>query len=95
MTEDKKTWVRMTLRKLGMREDEAEPGQTPAIECAVVLRGMSTAIVGAISDHGGTGLRMLSRDGGGFVEQFFAYEDVLIVAVQRPITIEPRIVGLT
>lgn len=75
------------------------PGMTPAIECAVVLRGYPTPIHGALSTTPEGGLRLLSPTGAPpasarqgpdagvkrmlFVEQFFAYEDILVVGLMR------------
>lgn len=64
------------------------PGQTPAIECAVMLRGMPQAMQGALSETPEGGLRMLSPSPGVLVEQFFDYADVLVVAVQRAVTLD-------
>jgi len=74
------------------------PDQAPAIECAVVLRGMSSTIVGALSETPEGGLRLLSPivDDGSYprrgeipmVEQFFDYGDVLVFAVRRSVKID-------
>lgn len=73
------------------------PGdQTPAIECAVVLRGMSTSLTGALSETPQGGLRLLSPMGDAarghvpMVEQFFEYSDVLTFGVRRDIELTGR-----
>ena len=72
------------------------PDQAPAVECAVILRGMGSALVGSLSIAPGGGLRMLSAiDGAGpivgkipMVEQFFDWDDVLCFGVRREVTVE-------
>lgn len=83
-----------TIRKLLTAADTI-PGQSPAVRCAVMLRGAPHAISGVLSETAEGGLRMLSPlESGDLVEQFFDYEDVLVVAVQRSVTTSgPRIVA--
>lgn len=88
-----------TIRRL-LAEAPRKAGQSPAIECAVVVRGMAQAMQGALSESPEGGLRMLLPTGPTqpgkmpeFAEHFFDYEDVAIVALLRPVTIEaPRII---
>jgi hypothetical protein len=88
---------RVEQRIKGLLADgKSAPGQSPAIQCAVILRGMSTALQGALSETADGGLRMLSPSvaapghplGRELVEQFFDYSDVLAVAVQRTVTLD-------
>ena len=77
----------MTIRRL-LTESNPAPGQSAAIQCAVVVQGVPHALNGALSEVG-DGLRMLSPgpERGTLVEQFFCYEDVIVVAVQRTVTL--------
>lgn len=79
-------------------------GDTPALECHVILRGAG-AIHGALSVTPEGTLRMLSPtqvpDNQGrpgamkaiLAEQFFCYGDVVSVAVERPITAVPSLIS--
>jgi hypothetical protein len=70
------------LRRLMEETKMANPGQAPAIEAVLVLRGMASAIRGSLSETLEGGLRLLSPAGearGGsvpMIEQFFDWEDV-------------------
>lgn len=86
------TRMRNTIRRL-LGDTPARDGQTPAVACAVCLHGGPT-INGSLSETEDGGLRMLSpegRDSAGnprFVEQFFGFEDVLVIGVIRPVTVD-------
>jgi hypothetical protein len=70
------------------------PDQTPAIEAHLVLRSLPQLWAGSLSASPDGGLRMLSPAGDGkFVEQFFGYEDVMVFAQMREVTVEsaPRL----
>jgi hypothetical protein len=69
------------------------PDQTPAVEAHIVLRGLPQTLSGSLSVGPEGGLRMLSPAGQGkLVEQFFGYEDVVVFAQMRDVTVEsPRL----
>lgn len=92
-----------TIQRLFKENPSALPDQAPAIECGVMLRGVPITLLGALSETPEGGLRLLSPDPRQerplpgapvkMIEQFFDYEDVLVVAVQRNVTVEaPRII---
>jgi hypothetical protein len=88
-----------TIQRLFKENPSPLPDQAPAIACGVMLRGVPMTLEGALSETPEGGLRLLSRGaaipGGGvsMVEQFFDYEDVMVVAVQRKVTVDaPRII---
>jgi hypothetical protein len=85
--EKKRSWVKMTIRRL-LSESNPAPGQNAAIQCAVAVHGVPHALGGSLSEFG-DGLRMLSPGpvSGTLTEQFFCYEDVIVVAVQRTVTL--------
>lgn len=85
-----------TIRRL-FHEAKGDGDQAPAIEASVVLRGFPATLTGALSPSQDGGLRLMSPlmgDGAAqLVEQFFGYEDVVIVAVKRPVRMtESRII---
>lgn len=94
MFNDAKDDTRRELETALLAAGSPLPDQAPAIECLVILRGMSTAMAGALSIAPGGGLRMLSPTGDAahgkipMVEQFFDWEDVLCFGVRREVTIE-------
>lgn len=79
-------------------------GDTPALECHIILRGAG-AIHGALSTTPEGTLRMLSpthvpdpagRQGAMktiLAEQFFCYGDVVSLAIERPITATTKIIS--
>lgn len=88
-----------TIQRLFKENPSPLPDQAPAFACGVMLRGVPMTLEGALSETPEGGLRLLSRGsaipGGGIsmVEQFFDYEDVMVVAVQRSVTTDsPRII---
>jgi hypothetical protein len=72
------------------------PNQAPAVTCAVVLRGMTSSLFGALSETPEGGLRLLSPNGPpvagarvtSMIEQFFNYEDVLVFGIVREVKTE-------
>lgn len=69
------------------------PDQTPAVECAIILHGMATSLVGSLSETPEGGLRLLSPIGKTrgeieMVEQFFDYADVLVFGQRRIVRAE-------
>jgi hypothetical protein len=93
-----------TIQRLFKEHPSPLPDQTPAIECGVMLRGVPVTLMGSLSETPEGGLRLLSPDPSQerpirpgtpmkMVEQFFDYEDVMVVAVRRRVTMEaPRII---
>jgi len=85
------------LRRLFAENPSPLPNQAPALECAVMFAGGGTS-EGALSETPDGGLRMLTpmtpqapglRPGKVMmIEKFFAYEDIVAVAVRREVTIE-------
>ncbi len=74
--------------------------QAPALQCHIVLRGLSTSFQGTLSTTPEGTLRLLTSarvDATKHIlmEQFFAYEDVVTVAVERQVTgtEAPRIIS--
>jgi hypothetical protein len=86
------------------RAESPLAGQAPAFECFVLLRGMGSAIHGALSITEEEGLlRMLSplppqsgvkRGIVEMAEQFFAADDVELISVKRQVQTFPSDVGL-
>lgn len=70
------------------------PGQTPAIECIVLLSGAAQAMRGSLSTTPEGTLRMMSVGNEGnrpvLVEQFFTYEAVLSIALIRAVDGDSR-----
>ena len=92
--------VERAIRRLLAEAPAPIPGQTPAIECGVMFAG-GGALEGVLSETPYGGLRMMSpnrdqqagrtaRGDVPMVEQFFSYDDVIVVAIRRTIT---RITG--
>lgn len=72
-----------------MQRADVPAGQTPAIECFVMLVGGPT-IVGSLSMTSDGLLRMMSpgtdqKGGPALVEQFFEYQTVAVIAFSRDI----------
>ena len=72
-----------------MHRGDIPAGQTPAIECFVMLVG-GTTIVGSLSMTSDGLLRMMSpgtdqKGGPALVEQFFEYQTVAVIAFSREI----------
>ena len=93
--------LKTVIKRLLAEATSPLPDQTPAIECGVMLAGVPITIEGSLSETPEGGLRLLSavardpdRDGGvSMIEQFFSYEDVMVVAVRRTVTVDaPRII---
>jgi len=87
------------IQRLFKENPSPLPNQAPAFACGVMLRGVPVTLEGALSETPEGGLRLLSRGsvipGGGIsmIEQFFDYEDVMVVAVQRQVTVDaPHII---
>ena len=71
------------------------PGQTPAIECVVMLRGSGQPVRGVLSRTSEGLLRMMSPEQDEqrrrfFVEQFFDDADVVAIALRRDINIDVK-----
>jgi hypothetical protein len=93
-----------TIQRLFKENPSPLPDQAPAIECGVMLRGVLVTLTGSLSETPEGGLRLLSPDPAQersirpgtpvkMIEQFFDYEDVMVVAVRRAVTMEaPRII---
>jgi hypothetical protein len=92
-----------TIQRLFKENPSPLPDQAPAIECGVMLRGVPVTLLGSLSETREGGLRLLSPDPTQerprpgmpvkMIEQFFDYEDVMVVAVRRAVTMEaPRII---
>lgn len=89
-----------TIQRLFKENPSPLPDQAPAIECGVMLRGVPMTLMGSLSETPEGGLRLLSRSGQAtpgadipMIEQFFDYEDVMVIAVQRKVTVNaPRII---
>lgn len=90
-----------TIQRLFKENPSPLPDQAPAIECGVMLRGVPMTLTGSLSETPEGGLRLLSRAGQPtnpgadvpMVEQFFDYEDIMVIAVQRKVTVSaPRII---
>lgn len=94
MPDSKIPHAKAALRHLFEEAQAESPGddQAPALTCAIVIRGMPNAISGSLSTTPWGGLRMLSRNGQdpGLVEQYFDYEDVMVVALLREVTATAR-----
>jgi hypothetical protein len=80
-------WI--LIQRLFKSNPSPLPDQAPALQCHLVLRGMAHAISGVLSETPEGTLRMLSPAGPAdrgkpltMVEQFFAYEDVLTIALE-------------
>jgi hypothetical protein len=96
--------IRATIQRLFRENPSPLPAQAPAIECGVMLRGVPVTLMGSLSETPEGGLRLLSPDPSQerpirpgtpmkMVEQFFDYEDVMVVAVRRQVTMDaPRII---
>jgi hypothetical protein len=78
-----------TIKRL-LTEAGGSDGNTPAIECAVVLHGYPYPISGALSESQDGGVRLMAPDAGAstMIEHFFGYEDIVAVVVRRPISVE-------
>jgi hypothetical protein len=93
-----------TIQRLFKESPSPLPDQAPAIECGVMLRGVPITLTGSLSETPEGGLRLLSPDPAQerpirpgtplkMIEQFFDYEDVMVVAVRRAVTMDaPRII---
>lgn len=90
-----------TIQRLFRENPSPLPDQAPAIECAVLFHG-GASIQGSLSETPDGGLRMLSpnpdpgarpaRGKVAMVEQFFGYEDVVMVGVRREVeVVAPKI----
>lgn len=103
MPDSKIPHAKAALRHLFEEAQAESPGddQAPALTCAIVIRGMPNAISGSLSTTPWGGLRMLSRNGQDpgpgadarvpeLVEQYFDYEDVMVVALLREVTATAR-----
>lgn len=94
MPDSKIPHAKAALRHLfeEVQAEGAGDDQAPALTCAIVIRGMPNAISGSLSTTPWGGLRMLSRNGQdpGLVEQYFDYEDVMVVALLREVTATAR-----
>jgi len=90
--------MKVTIQRLFKENPSPLPDQAPAIECGVMLVGIPVTLRGALSETPEGGLRLLSPSGSvagrlQMVEQFFSYEDVLVIAMQREIAVDaPRII---
>jgi hypothetical protein len=85
---------RQILRLLS--EAPTPEGQTPALECAIMLPCGQT-IVGSLSITPDDVLRMMSpaadgKGNPGLIEQFFEYSQVAVIAIQRSITRTPSVI---
>lgn len=76
------------IRRLLAKAAAANPGQAPAIECYVLIRGLPTAFTGSLSETPEGGLRLLSVVGEPalgvvpMMEHFFDYTDVACFAAR-------------
>ncbi len=96
--------MRDTIKRMFLEAPSPLPDQAPAIECSILLTGVPIALTGSLSETPMGGLRLLSpdpdshghgkaRDTYPMIEQFFSYDDVVVVAVRRVVTVEaPRVV---
>lgn len=88
--------VEAAIRRSMAEATSPIPGQTPAIQAAIMFFG-GRSIEGVLSETPEGGLRLMSpaepMTGGPrshiqMVEQFFGYEDVVIFALRRVLTLE-------
>jgi len=90
-----------TIQRLFKENPSPLPDQAPAIECGVMLHGVPVTLTGSLSETPEGGLRLLSPDPAQerpirpgtpvkMIEQFFDYEDVMVVAVRRAVTVETQ-----
>jgi len=90
-----------TIQRLFKENPSPLPDQAPAIECGVMLRGVPVTLTGSLSETPERGLRLMSPDPAQerpirpgtpvkMIEQFFDYEDVMVVAVRRAVTMETQ-----
>lgn len=94
--------MKAVIKRLFKEAESPLPDQAPALECWILLHGLPTSIHGSLSETPEGELRMLSpapqdnRLGGSvmMIEQFFCYNDVMSIAVVRPVDVvdEPRII---
>lgn len=98
-------WQKTVIDRLFAESDKVNPTDAPAIEVTLVVRGLSHPISGSLSITTGNVLRMLtpiqievpSRQLGrantmrqpALLEQFFAYEDVVVIGTVRAVETEP------
>lgn len=85
-----------TIQRLFKENPSPLPDQAPAIMCGVMLRGVPMTLEGSLSETPEGGLRLLSANGKpdpngsvSMVEKFFDYEDVMVIAVRREVTVGP------
>jgi hypothetical protein len=71
-----------------------DPTQAKALQCHVILRGQIQPLPGALSTTPEGGLRLLTPGAIDnrpcLMEQFFDYDDVVAVIIERAVTAAPR-----